>query len=365
MTPHRARVSLTTDEALHILYGDGTRDLSDEGFQAALIRLRNTSPDLERPVVRALKPVLEEYAFPRRKTAWQDTSRGLRARLFFLPENPHLERDTQDIRNVLGVAPGLFEVREGDALWTETATIVSDRAKVRRVAVANRLAKWVSLHRHFAAGHSIDRASYFSHVTEGGVAAAEQSARIDLSGDMLPAWLGGDPMRGAPYDNAVARLCDRHHLPMGHQITDAVGFYALSGDRVFVSNVNFVRALIALGSAASDKPHGTYDSFTISIGGVDEYVTQDDWNAMWKQWIWPQQLARFAQRGSRPHGRRGKEFERLQAAMPLYREMVLHGFRVDEALAVVERRRVKNRKWPDLSTARRAVEELDRLLVVT
>lgn len=93
---------MTPEQALNVLYGNEERDLSGDGYQTALKKLRRKSPKLANQVERALGSTLETV-LPRRAIKWHETSRGTTYRLALLHENLVFQRDAENVRKVFGL----------------------------------------------------------------------------------------------------------------------------------------------------------------------------------------------------------------------------------------------------------------------
>ena len=112
-------------QALSLLFEDGERDLTAEGYTRALSALRDRDPAAAKRVERALASNLD-HLFPRRAKKWHDTSQGLRARLALLPLNPHLKQDVVEIRDTLTIPPNVVTAPEGHPLWRQMEEMFSE-----------------------------------------------------------------------------------------------------------------------------------------------------------------------------------------------------------------------------------------------
>lgn len=361
MTRRTLEGSLSPEVALELLYGDRPRDLTSEGYQLSLRALRRQRPAIARRVERALEPLVRSRAFPRRQISWQDTSFGLRARLLLLPDNPHLEIDSRSVRAALGVDPELLRGSLDELLMTKAAAEIPGLDFARAVE-QNTVSTWISAHRHIASGSSYDPGPDAVRLSSQAIRMAEESAHADLTDSRNPPWLREGLAKGTPFDDAVARLCEWHRLPSTRSISVAVGLYVLTKDRSQVARVSFPMALVFPLPSQDEQITEAYESFAVSIGGLDEFITKDDWNTLWTHLIRPRQESLLSQRGGQPQGRRTVDIGRLQSAMPLYRKMVLNDLRLEEAMSSLSFAGDAYGADRSSNAARQAVDDLKLLL---
>lgn len=102
-------------------------------------------------------------------------------------------------------------------------------------------------------------------------------------------------------------------------------------------------------------------SFGVAVGGLDEFVTRQDWDAIWAEVVQPRQefLRRFA--GQQPQGRHGHDVARMRRWTPLYREIVIGGGTIEAALLRLSEKGYSDPE-PDLSTLRAVTNDLNGLL---
>ncbi len=100
---------------------------------------------------------------------------------------------------------------------------------------------------------------------------------------------------------------------------------------------------------------GSTSVFTVSVKWIDEFMTKSDWNNIWERYIRPRQENLWERRGMKPQGRRTVNIERLQSALPLYRDMVQQRWTMKN---VFEEAPVE---W-DQEAIRRAISDLGKLL---
>ena len=350
-------------KALRKLYGRGGRDLTSEGYQEALRQLRKADPAGADRVERVLAPHLKWRIFPRRQTEWHETSEGTRARLALLPGNPHVQADVHTIREVLGISPGHVHAVEDDPAWKLLSKVVKPQA-VRRVVEGNLAGRWLHLHRKTAMGQMIEEED------EAGLslelrASAVASAQVYLKASHVPAWLQRPPDGPQPYDKpsvpidwAAGRLVERHRLPW-HLVVPLL-FCILTQDPDWLTGLEPLQVETGPGDSISGDP----EAFTVSVKGIDEFITLEDWDRIWTHFVKPRQEYRWKQRGMKPQGRRTVNIARLKEALPLYREMVSKDLEVKDLLGK------PGKDWgADMlidwgqETKRRVVRDLDELLV--
>ena len=342
------------DEAFHALYGGGGRDLTAEGYLKALGNLRKADPAAARRAERLLAPLLRERLFRRRSRAWHDTSEGTRVRLKLLPGNPHVQADVQTIRGVLGIPDGHIKATENDDVWEKVAEWVKPEA-VRWVVEGNVAGWWIQLHRMATMGHVFE-AEEQELLSPELFQSATASAVVDLTADQAPEWLRQAPLGPPPYhqqavplDRAAGRLVERHRLPW--RAASPLAFYILTQDPDRVAGLEPFPVEVVYG----DNIRGDPDVFTVSVKWIDEFMTKADWNNVWEHYIKPRQENLWERRGMKPQGRRTVNIERLQSALPLYRDMVQQCWTMKN---VFEEAPVE---W-DQETIRRAISDLGKLL---
>ncbi len=351
------------NEALRKLYGEGGRDLTSEGYQEALRQLRKADSAGADRVERVLAPYLKARIFRRRQREWHETSEGTRARLALLPGNPHVQADVHTIREVLGIPAGHVHAVEDDPTWKLLSKMVKPQ-DVRRVVEGNLVGWWLHLHREAAMGQMTgeeDEAGLPPELRASAVA----SAQVYLKASHVPAWLQRRPDGPQPYDKpsvpidwASGRLGERHRLPW--HVVVSLPFYILTQDPDWLTGLEPLQVEAAPGDSTSGDP----EAFTVSVKGIDEFITHEDWDRIWTHFVKPRQEYRWKQRGMKPQGRRTVDIARLQEALPLYREMVSKGWEIKDLLGK------SCKDWGadmlidwDQETKRRVVRDLDELLV--
>ena len=232
-------------QALSLLFEDGVRDLTAEGYAKALSALRNQDPAAAKRVERALAPDLD-ILFPRRSKKWHETSQGLRARLALLPLNPHLKQDVVEVRDTLAIPPNVVTAPEGHPLWRQMEEVFSepDPERVRRMVEGRMAKRWLHIHRRTALGKPIYQGpdvgmdgeplapderkrvetEFKLFLSSQAHRSAERSAQLNLTADTVPAWLRKPPDGPEPYaapkvpmEWATGRLVERHRLPWTDQ----------------------------------------------------------------------------------------------------------------------------------------------------
>ena len=388
---------------LAAVYGPPPWDLTAQGVAAKLSALRRGEDlpagirDLEqrdreqkgRVLAKRLERLLEgsvgQRLFPGQQVPWQETSQGLRARLALLPENPHLELDVRAVSETLGIPPKHLQVGPGDAAWkakSEPAKPAGIRqraedeladewpsipkpakpAAIRQLAEDELAHEWLSIHREAAAQKAFRRRLFY--LLRSAVPVAEASAAVDLANAPGPDWLQTVPALDAPgdecgpIDRAIARLIERHRLPPTRAAARRLIRYLLTGNSAWLTGWHLSMALVR---TPGESVEPGYDSLTVTVVGLDAFVTREDWIQIWERVVAPRQSLWMRSRGQpEPRGPRGVQIAALTTILPIYRAMVLNNLTVLQAL-----RRLAERGEPprlDRSTVYRGVRELRLLL---
>lgn len=348
--------------AFNYLYGGSGRNLTPEGYQDALSRLKSIDPALARRVENTLAPFLKETIFQRRKISWVNTSQGVRARLSLLPDNPHVRDDVRTIREALGMPEDHIKLSPGDEFWKEVASRVS-LASVRRVVEGNLASAWHFLHNYETTRGVKSDMENGGTLTEAMKQSAIRSAHVLLGAKGVPAWLSKPPSGPAPYDQsaspldwAVGRLLERHKLPWA--AATPLSFYVLTENPDWLGHIE----LLSVTTSYSYYRLYETDAFNISIEGLDEFVTAADWKRIWRDHVEPLQKRLWRQRGGVPQGRRTIEVTRLHTFMPLYTAMVRERIKIPQLLANTGQRLSKAMESIDQETVRRALRDIKQLL---
>ncbi len=349
---------LDVHKALNILYGDGGRDLTSEGYIEAMHQLRLKDEAQARRVERTLAPILKERIFRRKQVEWYNTSEGTRIRLLLLPDNPHVQADAVTIRQVLGIPNGHVNVTEKDPLWQQLKASIK-LEEIRRVAEGNLAGWWLHVHMKVASGQKTDgtdKAVLSSDLLE----SAAASATKDLRSKDIPDWMRQSANKStsrfnllAPLEYCASRLAERYHLPP--QSVRSLNFYILTQDPSWITGIDPVVVDIKY----TDEPGG-HDKFDVCLKGVNEFMTEKDWQHVWIEYVRPRQQRLWAQRGMKPQGRRTVDFRRLKKALPLYLQMVKGNIEINELLS----QPIEDLSLVDLDqeTIRAAIHDLERVL---
>ncbi|HVA21764.1 MAG TPA: hypothetical protein VNN74_06695 [Candidatus Micrarchaeia archaeon] len=138
--------------------------------------------------------------------------------------------------------------------------------------------------------------------------------------DATPDWLCREESdRVAPLTHSVIALLRRHRLPRTRSMQVAIGGHVLTGERTYLEGQDMALTMVAMGELDDDALPPDPDRFSVTVGGLDEYVTLEDWVQVWRKWIVPRQEWLWRGRGQRPHGKQGVELKRLREGMFLYR----------------------------------------------
>ncbi|MFC2000148.1 hypothetical protein ACFLXE_05265 [Chloroflexota bacterium] len=349
------------NSALKALYGDAVQDLTRDGYQEALRKLRKRNPTLARQAERILAPYLEEQVFLRKQKEWSATSAGTRARLALLPENPHVEEDTLAIRTALGIPDGHVNVEDNDILWKQVQDHVRPEA-VRRVSEGNVASHWLHVHRQEMVGQSEQR-EQDDILPSAMWQSAASSAKVKLASANIPKWLQRPPSGPAPYnqsaspiDWATGRLIERHNLPW--TAAPPLTFYVLTLDKGRISGLKSMQVNITY----DDKTVGDLEAFTISVHGIDEFLMKDEWDHIWTDYVKPRQERLLERRGMEPQGRRTVNIDRLKQAMPIYHEMIIKNITFTDLLKLDKPLPGYKILRKDQEAIRRVINDLRKLL---
>ena len=362
MTRITQKKTTSVEEAFQVLYGYGIRDLTAEGYNDAMLKLRKADPGKARRVERMLSDVLSTRAFPRRARRWYETSEGTRARLDLLPGNPHFELDVRAIREVLGIPQGQIHATEDDSLWKDVSSLVNPQA-VRHVVEGNLTAEWLHLHRQAARGQlpKAKKADY-SLLSASLRKSAVKSSRVSLQDTKSPDWLRLPPQKTelphqhmAPIDLIASMLAVRHSLPL--RISTSLTFYILTLDPFWITGLQPIEVVAAHGESDADPA-----AFFVTVKGIDEFMTKADWERVWSHYIKPRQDSIWQQRGMRPQGRRTLDIERLKKMFPLYRRIVLEGVQEKDSFREAPEDWGERDLDLDQETIRQAIRDLKDLL---
>ncbi len=350
--------------ALSKLYGRGVRDLTPEGYREALSRLKTSNPNVARQVERALEPYLKEKVFPRRKVSWLNSSQGLRARLALLTENPHFQADVKIVRKALGIPRDQIKPNEDDPLWKEIASAKIKPNSIRKVWEGNLAGWWHGAHTLLAVGKKdkLSDEELYGPLQETMRLSANKSAQVLFTSKDVPGWLKQKPLGppphdsdGAPLDRAVGRLVERHRLPWhaGLPLT----FYVITENPEWVKDIEL---LSVSRSYSHYRPYET-SAVGITLEGIDEFITVEDWQGLWERYIKPVQEDAWREKAMKPQGRRAVDPERLKKFLPLYRRTIRSQTSVRGLLSKAAS---LNKFYidQDQETIRRALKDIERLL---
>lgn len=353
------------EEAFKVLYGGGFCDLTAEGYNEAMQKLRKVDPSKARSVERMLSNFLGMRVFPRRGRPWHETFEGTRARLALLPDNPHVELDVRAIRGVLGIPQDQIHATEDDLMWKDVRPFVKPQA-LRRVVEGILVGKWLHLHGQAAMGQlpdakEDDYAILSAPLRESAVGSAKVNLQVAGSLD----WLWLSPLKSdlqrqpmAPIVLAASMLAVRHHLPL--RVNTSLIFYILTLDPSWITGLQAVEVDVAHGEIDADPA-----AFTVAVKGIDEFMTKADWDRVWNLYVKPRQESIWKQRGMCPQGRRTKDIVRLKKALPLYRKIVLEALEEKDIFREVPVDWSERDLDLDQETLRRAIHDLRDLLTLS
>ncbi|MFH1141642.1 MAG: hypothetical protein V1724_08310 [Chloroflexota bacterium] len=137
-------------------------------------------------------------------------------------------------------------------------------------------------------------------------------------------------------------------------VAASLTLYILTQDPAWVTKLEMARVAINYEYDSSSDP----GAFTVSVKGIDEFITQEDWDRLWTQYVRPRQESLLQQQGMKPQGRRTVEIGRLRKALPGYCKMVQRGLTMKDILGLPS----SVPEPPDQETIRRAIRDLKELL---
>ena len=371
---------LDIEEAQELLYEDGYRDLSPEGYLDAMTRLRAQGRKLPNPSLRAqarnlakrvetaVKPTID---FTRSQIPWHESSLGTAHRVALLPDNPHFRRDVNAVRRVLAIPAGQVRSSPEDSVWsklTESEGLILEGDFLSRTADKVLARRWMSQHQNAFDDRGPDQ--FADGLTEAALASAQESAAEDLSAITDPDWLQTIPARhtscpwheGLPLHHAAARLLERHRLP--EHLCYWVMIYILTAREEDICDLNATKVSVIHGPGEVRVAQPEH-AVAVVVEGIDEFTTREDWDRIWRDPIKPQQELFWEKRGQRPQGRRGLGLERLKQALLLYEAWIdTEGAGNRSVEAALKNLQNKGTIWDnaDMETARRAIKDLDDLL---
>ena len=272
---------------------------------------------------------------------------------------------------MLAIPDGQVRSSPGDSVWSELAEseeLILKGDSLSRTADRELARRWMSQRQN--AFDSRDPDQFAGGLTEASLAAARESAAEDLSAITDPDWLQTIPAphtscpwhEGLPLHRASARLLERHRIP--EHLCHWIMIYILTARKEDICDLKVTKVSVIHGSGEVRVAQPEH-TFAVVVEGIDEFTTREDWNRIWRDRVRPQQALFWEQRGQRPQGRRGPDFERLKQALPLYEAWIdIEGAANQSVEAALENLQSKGTTWDsaDIETARRANRELDDLL---
>jgi hypothetical protein len=235
---------------------------------------------------------------------------------------------------------------------------------IRKVIEGNMAALWRYVHVESAMGRVVPYEETASLITNSIYDSAVRAAAATISDQESPGWLCVPPQGPVPYgslsvplDWAVGRLVERYGLPWHAAV--GVTFYVLTKNPMFVTGLEPMILEVTRVSDQTDP-----DSFTVSLKGIDEFTSREDWDRLWMTQVRPRQELLWSRRGTKPQGRNKPDPNRLRKYLPLYRKLeqervtlleMIRDTNLDEVLAGLL-------DDADQDTIRRALTDLGSLL---
>jgi hypothetical protein len=226
----------------------------------------------------------------------------------------------------------------------------------------NLAGEWLDIHRRVASGLTEEEqdSQWLSIELR---KSAIISAGVDLQASEVPEWLRhplGEPesYKGidAPIDLSTGRLIERHNLPW-HALT-AITMDILTQDNSWVEGLEPLRIEIGQSHDTSTDP----EAFNISVKNIDEFITRDDWDRVWTNYVKPRQDFLWEKRGMRPKGRRTRDILRLKEALPFYQKMVETNRDFKEIYHSLEEFKGQVTLDREMESLRKTIHDLERLL---
>ena len=164
---------------------------------------------------------------------------------------------------------------------------------------------------------------------------------------------------------AAARLVERYRLPW--RLVPRLQSYILTQDKSRLESIDFVFSLVLEG----DIELLYYPGFSLTLYGLDDFVTQEEWDRIWEKVVKPRQQDLSSQRGRvasqrRPQGRNAVDLNRLKNGVSLYRKTVQGERRISVEKALSQLAEEGNLDDSNLemdqATARRLVTDLKAVL---
>lgn len=112
-----------------------------------------------------------------------------------------------------------------------------------------------------------------------------------------------------------------------------MALHVLTANVEFLEGVDLALVLPQLGDMTESHVSVAVDGFALTIGGLDEFITREDWKRVYDYWIAPRQAHLKDLSGSRPQGRDRPDIQVLIEALPMYRRKVRERLTVKAAHA--------------------------------
>lgn len=346
----RKKVPKTLDEIVETLTSYGLRDLTPEGYHELLDRTGEQGKTDSRRIQRTIGPLMKQV-LPGRSEHWTETLEGTKIRLALLAENVPLRNEMVLCRKLLGISPNQFKVTNSHPMWQRIKKIVvpgGTRKALERIVVAT----WLNIHSQAVLGKRV-RARYKEILSPEERDSAVRTTKIVGPFSRTLQWLrppGGDFSRIDPFQWVVERLMQRYRLPVHIKEQFTVFFLTL--------NATWFRDLTPFSVETARLEH---EEPSMTIKPISEYMTKDDWDLIWTNYIRPYQKMTWAKRGMRPQGRRGVDPARLTEALPFYQKMEEKKIGFAEAIRELEEDPGIFLGDTDIEKIRRSVNDLKRL----
>ena len=193
-------------------------------------------------------------------------------------------------------------------------------------------------------------------------------------GSVGPGWLrrlpeppGGYCDIRIPLDRAAARLTERYRLPWW--VVQRLKFYVITQNPTYITGLEPYQVNVSFAGLPTKTPGvprvsfgdpaSTASGMRITIRGIDEFTSQQDWLGIWQRYIRPEQDRLWSLRATRPEGRR-RDVRRLEEGLSIYIRMLEEGLSVGELVSRSAPFWVPEEVEPE--TLRRLIQDLASVL---
>jgi len=240
---------------------------------------------------------LLKIMLPRRVKGIELSSYYRHLRVKLLPYNPYFRQDISDVRKLFNISVK----RIADIDLTQFADRKAPRNTIHIPDSEDAAGFWLEIHRH-----------HFLNINLGDWIPPLPQWFID-SAHILPvfgekaqiSWLEKEPGLPdrftkyfnlvIPLDRCVARLIERYQLPW---------LCGINLRRYFVTGrVKYLQSIFPFDIEINYVTTEIGEALTITVDGIDEFMTNKQWSEIFDKYIKPQQKYYWERRGELPHSR--------------------------------------------------------------